>query len=323
MRKLIFRGIVVLAILALLLLLLFRNRLPFGSDNSNFACDPKDEITRVEFSTGERQLSLEKRGDTWLVGGTKEARKNGILFITKILREIRIKSPVSSELFKFEIKEKGIEAEKIKVYSGRKLIRSFLVYRTASNPYGNIMKIREGSKPFIVFLPGYDGEIGSAFTLNELFWQPYTIFNLLPSEIATVDFENFADTVSSFRISARNHHFVLSAPGRPLAGWDSALVTRYLSYFAYIPFEKWETGMGTAEKKKIELSVPLYRISVLGTTGKKSNLTMWELDHEEKGKQVRDSDRLLGKTEANDEFFILRYFDIDPLIKKRSYFFPE
>jgi hypothetical protein len=323
MSKLIFRGIVVLAILVLLLLLLFRNRLPFGSANSNFACDPKDEITRIEFAAGEKQLSLEKRGDTWLVGGTKEARKNGILFITKVLREIRIKSPVSSELFNTEIKEKGIEAEKIKVYSGRKLIRSFLVYKTASNPYGNIMKLREGSKPFIVFVPGYDGEIGSAFTLNELFWQPYTIFNLLPSEIATIGFENFADTASSFRISAHNHHFALSAPARPLAGWDSALVTRYLSYFAYIPFEKWETGMGAAEKKKIELSVPLYRISVLGTTGKKSILTMWELEHEENGKRVRDSDRLLGKTQANDEFFILRYFDIDPLIKKRSYFFPE
>jgi hypothetical protein len=323
MRKLILRGIVVLAVLALLLLLLFRNRLPFGSANSNFACDPKDEITRIEFSSGDKRLTLEKKGETWLVGGTREVRKNGILFITKVLREIRIKSPVSTDLFNTEIKEKGIAAERIKVYSGRKLIRSFLVYKTASNPYGNIMKIRESSKPFIVFVPGFDGEIGSAFTLSELFWQPYTIFNLLPSEIATVDFENFADTASSFRISAHKHHFVLSAPSKPLAGWDSALVTRYLSYFAYIPFEKWDTGMGAAEKKKIELSVPLYRISVLGTTGKKSVLTMWELVHEEKGKQVRDSDRLLGKTQANDEFFILRYFDIDPLIKKRSYFFTE
>ena len=36
-----------------------------------------------------------------------------------------------------------------------------------------------------------------------------------------------------------------------------------------------------------------------------------------------DSDRLLGKTDESNELFIMRYFDIDPLIKKRSYFFPQ
>jgi hypothetical protein len=34
-----------------------------------------------------------------------------------------------------------------------------------------------------------------------------------------------------------------------------------------------------------------------------------------------DSDRLLGKTDEKDQLFIIRYFDIDPLIKKRDYFF--
>jgi hypothetical protein len=43
----------------------------------------------------------------------------------------------------------------------------------------------------------------------------------------------------------------------------------------------------------------------------------------ENGKKTKDSDRLFGKTQNNDELFIIRYFDIDPLLKKRSYFFPE
>ncbi len=32
---------------------------------------------------------------------------------------------------------------------------------------------------------------------------------------------------------------------------------------------------------------------------------------------------LLGKTDEKDDLFVMRYFDIDPLIKKRSYFFPQ
>ena len=101
------------------------------------------------------------------------------------------------------------------------------------------MKINGGSKPFIVYIPGYEGDIGSGFTLNELFWQPYTVFNLLPSEIASVNFGNMSDTSSSFSIIRKDHHYFLSGSEGNLTGWDSSLVVRYISYFAWVPFESW------------------------------------------------------------------------------------
>ena len=39
--------------------------------------------------------------------------------------------------------------------------------------------------------------------------------------------------------------------------------------------------------------------------------------------EIKDSDRLYGKTKSVNEFFIIRYFDIDPLLKKSSYFLRE
>ena len=85
---------------------------------------------------------------------------------------MKIKSPVSAELFDNEISSKNIVPVKVKVYEKGRNLKTFLVYKTSSNIYGNIMKIKERSKPFIVYVPGYEGDIGSAFTLNELFWQP-------------------------------------------------------------------------------------------------------------------------------------------------------
>ncbi len=55
---------------------------------------------------------------------------------------MEIKSPVSPDLFRSEITEKGIEPVKIRVYGERKLLKSLLVYKTRSNRYGNIMKIQ-------------------------------------------------------------------------------------------------------------------------------------------------------------------------------------
>ena len=323
MSKVVIRGALLSGIVILILLLLFRNRLPFGGDNSSFATEPGKEITRIEFYEPGDKLSLEKKGENWVINGKTEARKSGILFILRVLTEIEIKSPVSAELFNVEVNEKAVEPVKVRVFTKRKLVKSFLVYKTPSNGYGNIMKIREGSKPFIVYVPGYDGNIGSAFTLNELFWQPYTVFNLLPSEIESVNFENISDSASSFLITSKSHHFTLSAANRELSGWDSTLVTRYLSYFAWIPFEKWALEMGEEEKKMVESQQPLFRITVTTVAGNKSVLTLWEKMTDDKGSTTKDSDRLLGRTRASNEFFVMRYFDVDPLLKKRAYFFPQ
>jgi hypothetical protein len=323
MYRLIIRAILVTVAVMLILILLFRSRLPFGKSNSSFACEPRFGISKIEFSQSGKKLSLERNGDTWTINGRSEARKTGVLFILRILKEIGIKSPVSSELFESEIVAKGIKPVKVRVYEKRKLVKSFLVYKTPSNLYGNIMKISERSKPFIVCVPGFDGDIGSAFTLSELFWEPYTVFNLLPSEIASISLENLSDTASSFLISERNNQFILSTLNSGLNGWDSTLVTRYISYFARIPFEKWELEMGSDEKKKIGSQLPAYRITVTTSSGLKTVLSLWKRMWEENGSMTIDSDRLLGKTQNNDEFFVMRYFDIDPILKKRSYFFGE
>jgi hypothetical protein len=323
MNKKIIKVILYLILIGLSLFIIFRNRTPFGRDNSSFATEPKEEITRIEFSSDESRLSLEKKGDVWVINGKAEARKSGILFIMRILKEIKIKSPVSAELFESEVTGKDIKPVKVKVFEKNKLLKSFLVYKTSSNIYGNIMKIREGSKPFIVYVPGYDGNIGSGFALSELFWQPYTVFNLLPSEIAMVELENLSDTSSSFSITNRDNHYFLSNSSTNMAGWDTSLVIRYISYFAWVPFESWAFDISDQEKKVIESSQPLYRITVSKTTGKKMILTLWEKKTDSTGRKEIDNDRILGKTDDRDQLFIMRYFDIDPLIKKRSYFFPH
>jgi hypothetical protein len=323
MNKILIRVVFLFMVIGLFLLILFRSRSPFGKTNSSFASEPREEITKIEFSESRQRLTLEKKGESWLINGKVEARKSGILFILRILKEMKIKSPVSPELFESEISGKNIIPVKVKVYEKRRLLKTFFVFKTGSNTYGNIMKIMQASKPFVVYVPGYEGDIGSGFTLNELFWQPYTVFNLLPSEIASVKLENMSDSASSFSIINKDHHYFLSSASGRLTGWDSSLVVRYISYFAWVPFESWAFNIGEAEKKSIEAQKPLYRFTVVTTTGRKSVLSLWGMLTGKSGTNEIDSDRLLGKTEEKDELFIMRYFDIDPLIKKRSYFFPQ
>jgi hypothetical protein len=320
-RKTIRYSVIVIPFL-ILVIYLFRERSPFGGGNTSFAAEPKIEITRIEFAEGKNTLTLEKAGEEWLVNKDLKTRKTGILFILKILTEMEIKSPVTPELFNKEIIENRIDPVRVRVFEKSKIIKSFLVYKTASNKYGNIMKIRESSKPFIVFVPGNEVEIGSAFTMNELFWQPYTVFNLLPSDIYSAALENLADTSSSFMIKNENQRFRLYGNPGELTGWDTSRLIRYVSYFAHVPFESWALNLSDDEKKNIEKEEPVYKITVVTSEGERKVVKLWQRSVDGNDVTKLDTDRLWAKTEGSAEIFVIRYIDIDPLLKKRSYFYP-
>lgn len=323
MNKIVLRNILlaILLIIFLVVVIVAKGKSPFGKKESQFAVGPSREITRIEFSQGSKNLLLQKQKEGWTVNGKHEARKSGISFIMHILNEIKIKSPLSPDLFKSEIKEKNIDPVKVRVFEKNRLLRTFLVYKTGTNKYGNIMQKRVGSKPFIVYIPGFEGDIGSAFTLNELFWEPYTIFNLLPSEISEISLENIADPSSSFSIINKRNKYTLSDNGNLLTGWDTAQVKRYISYFTWIPFERWALELSKTESDKIKSGEPLCRLKVKKTDGGEINLTLWERTIGDSAKT--DSDRLWAKTGDKEGLFVIRYFDIDPLLKKRSYFFAQ
>jgi uncharacterized protein YpmB len=323
MKRVFAIAVFISAVILLLIIIFSKSRSPFGKANSDFSVKPEKEITRIVLSQNGLELKLEKSGEEWLINDKVNARKSGISFIIMILTEAKIKSPVSPGIFSNEITEKDISSVTVKVYEGRKMLKSFMIYKTASNVYGNIMKLNERAKPFIVHVPGNEVNIGSAFTINELFWQPFTIFNMLPSEISSVNFENIADTSSSFSITKKEGGYSFSATGSELSGWDPSLVIRYLSYFTWIPFESWAFDLGNEEKAQAEKKDPLFRITLVSSAGYTTILSLWEKTKYENGEEKTDTDRLLGKTQASDHFFIIRYFDIDPVLKKRSYFFPD
>jgi hypothetical protein len=301
--------------------LVFRSKVPFGRNNTSFAVRPDVRITRIELIQGKKKVSIEESGDKWFVNKKDEARKSAVIFIMKTLREMKIKSPVSSGTFENEIVAKNVEPVRVNVFSRHRMIRSFYVYKTSSNIYGNIMKLKPSSKPFIVYMPGYEDDIGVYFIAEELFWKPYQVFHLLPSEIGSVTNEVFSEENASFRIECGLKSFQLTDLTKPVTGWDTLKVKRYLTYFTSIAFETWASGMTESEIKSITSANPLCRISVSRRDGNDIVLTVWEKWKTENGTRTPDTDRVWARTNQRDELFIMKYPELDPVLKKRSYFF--
>jgi hypothetical protein len=305
----------------ILMLLIVRNRSAFGKRNTSFAAGPGTEITGIDLMKGKSVVKLKKKGDEWSVNGEKEARKSAILFITRILGEITIKSPVSGEIFASEVLAKNVEPVRVNVYENRRIVRSFYVYKTKSNIYGNIMKVRPDSKPFIVYMPGYEDDIGNYFIADERFWLPFAVFRLLPSEIRAIETDYPGDAEASFTITNSGNRFVLSDRTGMLTGYDTMRVRRYVSYFTSVSFESWAYEIEEAGKEKARSEQPFARITVRKVDGGETVLTMRYILKNINGEEIRDTDRLWGSTGDGGELFIMRYFDADPVLKKKAYFF--
>lgn len=301
------------------LIVLFRNRSPFGKRETNFSAGPGREITAIGLSGEDKSVTLSLENGEWKVNRTGEVRKNSVEFFIRVLAGLKIKSPLSPEMFDSVVVSENIRPVRVRVYSKRRILSSFIVYRTASNMYGNIMKVSEKKKPFIVHFPGFEGDIGSLFNPDELYWRPYTLFNLLPSEISSVTLESNTDPASSFSINVDGNTYNLSDMINSLSGWDTSRIRRYISYFTLVQFESWAFDMDDSVKEQLTRDVPAYRISVTDAGGKKADLELWERFIDGK----KDTGRLWGKVNGQEEFMIIRYFDIDPLLRKLNYFFPE
>lgn len=321
MKKRFFAYALLIVFGLIFLLQLGITRSPFRKNNTSFSVKPGTEITGIDLIQGEQKVILRKDGDKWKLNKTYEARNSAVEFIILTLKEMRVKSTVSSEKFGQEIVDRKIEPVRVNVYQKRRLIRSFYVYKTGSNIYGNIMKMRPSANPYIVYMPGYEDNIGSHFLVSELFWQPFTVFRLLPSQIESVELRNFVEPEASFTVrNARNGFFVYDSTGIA-AGCDTARVKRYFSYFVSVAFEAWAFDLNEEQKREIVTSEPLYRVIVKKADGGTITLTVREKWKNENGKKVIDTDRVWGETDDGRGLFVMRYFDLDPVLKKKSYFF--
>ena len=323
MKKRGFRSGFIIIVVLIVSLYLLRDRSPFGKSNSSFTVKEGTEITGIDLLKEDKKVSLRKHDNDWTLIDGREVRKQAVLMLERIVGSLEIKSPVTPESFDNDVVKKGIIPVRVNLRNGRRTVKSFWVYITDSNIYGNVMKVRVNSKPYIVYMPGFEGDIGKYFNPDPRFWQPFLIFSYLPSEIKSLDFRNMSDPSSSFRIENDNELISLSDNSGVLTGWDTTKVKRYLSYFTAVQFERWATELDPGKSDSIAGSRPIYIIGLQENNGSGRILSVWQKNESADDTGKIDTDRAWGKINNSGPMFLIRYFDLDPLIKRKSYFFEK
>ncbi|MFO7754925.1 MAG: hypothetical protein R6V34_02970 [Bacteroidales bacterium] len=315
---------IIIILIAALALVLISRKVPFGAENSVFHVENTERIYRIVISGDHNnETELIRRSDGWFLDEDIEARKAAVDLILKTIRDIRIKSPVSEQTFSHLVDSEDAERLEVRIYGKNRLIQSFHVYKNTAGTSPGIMKRREAARPFIAYIPGDDSDPAMRFIADREFWMPNTVFAFGPDQISRVRVVYTDKPDSSFSIERKGRQIDFSSAGYAGTAVDTMAAGRYLSYFNYIPFENYAYGMSREDKDSISSEPVLFSIEVLAGRTDTTELLTWTRHIMKGDSLVPDTDRLWGSINKGDDLFVIRYFDLDPLIKYPSYFISD
>ncbi len=313
-----------MVIILLIAVILIRRYGGFSVDSGDFAITHSDRVTAVILEKQGERLMLTRGESGWLVNERYEARPSAIQFLLETLSRISIKSTVPESQFQEEWKRDSSSVIRVEIRERPGKIKSFLVYPVTSNPYGNYFKKRVKGIPFIVNIPGYSGNVGSLFITNEKFWLPHTLYSCQPSDIQMIKMLIYDNEPQSFVIyqdtpgAVKLHSFPEEEPVQNL---DTGRVYRYLSYFNNLRFERWVFDSDSVDIPAVLSSQPRHELIIQEHSGRRTTIRTYPIVREiENGEKETDLNRIYANRNDEKELVIVKYVDIDPILKERNYF---
>jgi uncharacterized protein YbdZ (MbtH family) len=300
---------------------------PFGKDDSDFAIDEINKVTKIVLTSKQGKVELIKLPEGWQVNKRFMARESSVEFLLQVLSRLKIKSPVSDEKFSKETKILTKNVVFIEVFEQLRRIKSFSLYKVNSNSYGNYARKREGTNPYVLYIPGFNKPIGSLFVTEEKFWKPYIIFNYQPGMIKAVKMDYPDSPEKSFRIvKTGDNRYKLLQNGKEVPVFDTLAIERYLSYFRNIRFVRWELGIDSAETDSVISTTPEFILTVTDKTGNHNTIKTYSMLVslvDRKNMLTASHNEVFVKQNDEKELSVARYFDLDPVIKEIKYFFAK
>jgi len=315
--------IILIIIITLIILFMIGRGMPFGAKNSAFHVEKTGKISFIMISDDENEINLRRKADGWYLGDDQPVRPGAIDFILKTIREIRIKSPVSEEMYNELLGRNSTRHVEVKIYEKNSLIRSFHIYTNNGDKYPGLVQKDKRAKPFTVHMPGYDIDPLMNFVTVKRFWLPNVIFEVSPGNISEISLTYYNMPDSSFTIRQEGRGLAFENQYYTNEDIDTLALGRYLSYFSYIPFEQRILDEPFDAGDPLKESDLYFNLELITGDADTIDLLTWKRYIYNGNEKIRDTDRLWGSLNRGEDVFIISYYDLDPVIKYPSYFISE
>lgn len=127
--------------------------------------------------------TLRRTKQGWKLNGKYLVNRNNINLIMEMLLKMRIKSPVGDKSKNGVVEAIATRHYKVEIYTAEGLLKSIFIGPSIQSGLGNYI-VEEGSDdPYIVHIPGWNGNLGPRLKINENNWRNTQLFAVKPAGI--------------------------------------------------------------------------------------------------------------------------------------------
>ena len=290
--------------------------------SERFIVKDVSDVSSVVIKKNNQSITIKKNEDSdiWYINDTYEAEKKAVKKLIQAMTEVKINKPVSKEKIdsiKNIIRNSG---KSILVYDDKnKKIKEWHIAEFDQSAEGTYILSDFEELPYIISIPGLEKDLNQRYNLHPFYWINPEIFSYKPHEIKEIEIQYSDNSKTSFKIEidkqiAKIFSFSKNEYENNI---DQSKVGSYLSYFMNVKFSSFNV-LNKEESDSIK--------------NEKASFTIIVKDHYNRTKTV-ELHRIKSKINTDkydfnnlyaiinqEDIVIVKYFDIDLILKDISYF---
>ena len=312
----------ILVVLTALSLYLFLSRRSgtYPPPMHEFAVRDTGMVESVMISAARQQVNLSRKSGTWKVNGMP-ARKESILSLQVLISRLEVDAPVSTSIKDRIRTQLAEEGRKVMIGMADGSSKSYSLYYDSLSDF-TFMMIEGSGIPFRVRVRGYrQTNLAELFVTGSRYWRDNLIFQHSPEDISSVFLQNNANTGMSFHLARNKEGAFEVASGIVPGSWTPARVDKVSQYLGYFYNVRFESFMDSSRDTLQHSENPDFVLTLELISGERSTLNLFVIYHiTEHGEMQADYDRLYAQFGRAKEWVVLKYIEIDPIMKEYNYF---
>lgn len=284
---------------------------------------------------GNKILLERKLNQPWMLNEKYLIRADVIQNLLTTIKKVDIKEPVSKSASDNIIKRLAAKAVRCEIFQNNKLTKAYYIGTETPDQLGtymvllNLESMKPYDKPFITWIPGFNGYLTTRYLTNEKEWRDRTVFQYNPNDIVSIKVEAPYNPEKNYELKVvgnNNFKLKMEATKAELPA-DTLKVKQYLSYFQQINFEAFETFLKPKTTDSLRHSKPINILTVKNKSGKENKVVLYNrtpprqgiLDNEG-NPYIFDPDRMNAYLENANEMVIVQYYIFGKLLPPPDYF---
>ncbi|MCF6366223.1 MAG: DUF4340 domain-containing protein [Bacteroidales bacterium] len=295
---------------------------PKDNISKRFIIDNVSNVYSIKIKNKQKSITIKRKENTddWFINDKYEAEKKVIKKLFQAFTEVKINKPVPKEKID-SVKNVLIKSGKtITVYdNNNEIIKEWHIADFEKAAEGTYIISDFKELPYIVSIPGLEKDLNRRYNLHPLYWINPEIFSYKPHEITEIEIKYSDKSKTSYKIEINNQTSKLYSYSEQkyLDNIKNNKIGSYLSYFMNVKFSDFNV-LSKQESDSLKNINANFTITVKDIYNGTKTVELYKI---KLNSEIDEYDfNKLYAIINNEDIVIVKYYDIDLILKDINYF---